>query len=100
MKSTFWMTAQETEEELKRREVGTFVSPFCEHLVFCPNHNKHSDVIDVNMCEECHCTAFRSGLVAGRADRFLGIRSRYSSFVERRPGYSQCYAKGYNEGLK
>jgi hypothetical protein len=101
MKSTFWMTAQETEDEIKSRQVLTpFVSPFCEHVRFCKEHNEHTDVVTVNRCEFCYCEAFRAGREAGKIDRVRGYRSEYSSLVERVPSYTQCYAKGYNEGCR
>jgi hypothetical protein len=77
-----------------------FVSPFCEHVRFCKEHNEHTDVVAVNRCEFCYCEAFRAGKEAGKIDRVRGYRSEYSSLVERAPSYTQCYAKGYNEGQR
>jgi hypothetical protein len=27
--------------------------PFTDDLIFCPQHNKHSDIIDVDQCKDC-----------------------------------------------
>lgn len=43
--------------------------------------------------------AYLDGYKAGQADRRLGRRSAYSSFVESRPSYTRNYAIGYNDGL-
>jgi hypothetical protein len=76
------------------------ISPFCEHVKFCKAHNDQTDVITVNRCEFCYCEPFQAGKEAGRIDRVRGYRSEYSSFVESAPSYTQCYAKGYNEGQR
>jgi hypothetical protein len=61
MKSTFWMTAKQAEAETNQRDnlaakiTATNPSnyPFSDALVFCADHTKDSDVIDVIECTRC-----------------------------------------------
>lgn len=43
--------------------------------------------------------AYVDGYRSGQADRRLGRRSTYASFVESRPSYSRNYSIGYNDGV-
>ena len=56
MKSTFWMTAVETEQELVRRErVVNPNYPFHGEIRFCSEHGPDSGVVDVAQCSVCFC---------------------------------------------
>lgn len=41
------------------KQEPNFESPFVADLVFCPKHNDHSSVIDVNECQQCYAPGSR-----------------------------------------